>query len=55
MIDYYIGAAIGRYANRIKNGVFKLNNETYFLEKNDGENHLHGGSNGFISKLEFEE
>ena len=44
---YYIGAAIGRYANRIKNGEFKLNNETYFLEKNDGENHLHGGSNGF--------
>tara|TARA_B100001057_G_C22791536_1_gene927827 strand:+ start:467 stop:1432 length:966 start_codon:yes stop_codon:yes gene_type:complete len=44
---YYIGAAIGRYANRIKNGVFKLNNETYVLEKNDCENHLHGGSNGF--------
>ena len=45
--SYYIGAAIGRYANRIKNGVFKLKNDTYFLEKNDGENHLHGGSNGF--------
>ena len=45
--SYYIGAAIGRYANRIKNGIFKLNNETYYLEKNDGENHLHGGSNGF--------
>ena len=45
--SYYIGATIGRYANRIKNGVFKLKNDTYFLEKNDGENHLHGGSNGF--------
>jgi len=45
--SYYIGAAIGRYANRIKNGIFKLKNDTYFLEKNDGENHLHGGSNGF--------
>ena len=44
--SYYIGAAIGRYANRIENGVFKLNDKTYFLEKNDGENHLHGGSNG---------
>ena len=44
--SFYIGAAIGRYANRIKNGMFKLNNKTYFLEKNDGENHLHGGSNG---------
>ena len=45
--NYFIGAAIGRYANRIKNGTFKLNDKTYFLEKNDGENHLHGGSNGF--------
>ena len=45
--SYYIGAAIGRYANRIKNGVFKLNDNTYFLEKNENENHLHGGSNGF--------
>ena len=44
---YFIGAAIGRCANRIKNGVFKLNDETYFLEKNDNEHHLHGGSNGF--------
>ena len=45
--SYFMGAAIGRYANRIKNGTFKLNDETYFLEKNDNENHLHGGSNGF--------
>lgn len=45
--SYFIGAAIGRYANRIKNGKFKLNDKTYFLEKNDNENHLHGGSNGF--------
>ncbi len=44
---FYIGAAIGRYANRIKNGTFKLNDKNYFLEKNDSNNHLHGGSNGF--------
>ncbi len=45
--NHYIGAAIGRFANRIKNGTFKLNDKTYFLEKNDRDNHLHGGSNGF--------
>ena len=45
--SYYVGAAIGRYANRIKNGTFKLNDQNYYLEKNDSDNHLHGGSNGF--------
>lgn len=36
------GAFVGRYANRIKNAEFTLNGKTYQLEKNDGENHLHG-------------
>lgn len=36
------GAFIGRYANRIRNAAFTLNGKTYSLEKNDGENHLHG-------------
>ena len=31
--SYYIGAAIGRYANRIKNGVFKLNNDDLLSRK----------------------
>ena len=39
----YFGAFIGRYANRIKNAEFRLNGAYYYLEPNDGRNHLHGG------------
>lgn len=45
--DFYIGYTIGRYANRIAKGKFSLNGTEYSLEKNNGENHLHGGSGGF--------
>lgn len=38
----YFGAFVGRYANRIKGAQFTLNGKTYHLEKNDGNNHLHG-------------
>lgn len=43
----YFGAIVGRYANRIANGTFKLDSETYTLPKNDGPNTLHGGTIGF--------
>ena len=38
----FFGAFVGRYANRIKGAAFSLNGKTYLLEKNDGNNHLHG-------------
>jgi len=41
----YFGATVGRYANRIGNAQFALDGVTYKLEKNNGENHLHGGFN----------
>ncbi|MBQ7414779.1 MAG: galactose mutarotase [Prevotella sp.] len=41
--DY--GSSVGRYANRIKEGKFVLNDSTYQLKKNDGPNCLHGGGN----------
>ncbi len=37
------GAICGRYANRIAGAEFTLNNHTYHLPKNDGNNCLHGG------------
>jgi aldose 1-epimerase len=43
----YHGSTIGRYANRINNGTFMINNEKYNLPTNDGCNHLHGGYHGF--------
>ena len=42
-----IGATVGRYANRIAHGEFSLDGVKYTLNKNDGENTLHGGLVGF--------
>jgi len=43
----YFGAIIGRYANRINKGIFRIGETEYQLSKNHGENHLHGGNMGF--------
>ena len=46
-LDAYIGALVGRVANRIKKGTFELNGQTYHLPINNGPNSLHGGIKGF--------
>ena len=48
--DY--GSSVGRYANRIKEGAFKLGEETYQLKQNDGPNCLHGGgTTGWMNQV----
>lgn len=49
--DGYLGALIGRYANRIGGASFTLNDVKYCLPSNDGPNHLHGGHEGFDKKI----
>lgn len=47
----FFGALIGRYGNRIGNAKFTLNGKTYNLPANDGPNTLHGGPEGFNTKV----
>jgi len=43
----YLGALIGRHANRLAQGRFSLNGDEFQLPQNNGPNHLHGGPYGF--------
>jgi aldose 1-epimerase len=49
-IRRFLGATVGRYANRIANGTFELDGNRFQLPTNDGANALHGGLAGFDRK-----
>lgn len=49
--DGYLGATVGRFANRIAKGSFTLNGQQYSLPINNGNNHLHGGTEGFSHRV----
>ncbi|MBS0453653.1 MAG: galactose mutarotase [Proteobacteria bacterium] len=43
----HMGTIVGRHANRIAGGRYPLDGRTVELERNDGDNTLHGGAQGF--------
>lgn len=43
----YFGATVGRVANRIAGGRFRLDGRDYRIPVNNGANSLHGGTRGF--------
>ena len=49
--NQFLSTLIGRYGNRISNGIFTLEGKKYTLNLNDGKNSLHGGPSGFHSRV----
>jgi aldose 1-epimerase len=47
----WLGAAVGRYANRIKNATFPLEGKIIHVSANQGSDQLHGGHEGFDRKV----
>ena len=51
----FLGATVGRYANRIAGAAFTLDGTRYTLTANEGRNQLHGGTAGLLhSKRRWE-
>ena len=49
--DACLGSTVGRNANRMKNAQFDLWGKTVQLPRNEGNNNLHSGPDGFHSRL----
>lgn len=47
----FLGATVGRNANRIANAAFEMDGVTYQLENNSGKHNLHSGSDSFAYRL----
>lgn len=47
----FLGATIGRNANRIGKAKFTMSGQEYTLDVNDGKNNLHGGFDGYHARM----
>jgi aldose 1-epimerase len=47
----YFGAVAGRFANRIAKGQFEIDGKPYQVSANEAPNHLHGGFDGFGTRV----
>ena len=47
----YFGSIVGRYGNRIAKGTFSIDGKTYHIPLNNNGNALHGGPEGFSTKV----
>lgn len=49
--DVFSGPVVGRYGNRIAKGQFTLDDQQFQLTLNNGNNHIHGGTNGLWNRV----
>lgn len=49
--DFFAGPIVGRFGNRIGKGQFSIDGKPYQLTLNNNGNQLHGGANGFFTKV----
>ena len=47
----YYGKTIGPIANRIKDGIIKVEGKNYFYDTNEGKNSLHSGKEGLSNRV----
>ncbi|MEJ5218924.1 aldose epimerase family protein [Cognatishimia sp. D5M38] len=47
----FLGAIVGRYANRLKDGQFQIDGQRFQVDRNDNGNALHGGSQGAWAQI----
>jgi aldose 1-epimerase len=49
--ENYLGAVVGRFANRIRDGALQIGDQAIKLDMNHGQHHLHGGTHGFSQRV----